>query len=182
MGRRIDDLADVSRATGVHVIAATGLHQATHCDADRCSRRCRCCATRERWRRCGAPRSRPPLESVRLPAPREADNAARCRVDHETAAVVPAPRQLSSTRARRCRWRADGRDPDTVPRSQHLVQIADWRARCRDLHRPARRRRHHVACQMRLAHPGTASRTASAVGAWAGGGCSFSGALLGGCR
>ncbi|MFB9199003.1 hypothetical protein ACFFWA_39190 [Actinomadura verrucosospora] len=106
MGRRIDDLADVSRATGVHVIAATGLHQATHYDADRCSRRCRCCATRERWRRCGAPRSRPPLESVRLAASREADNVVRCRVDHETAAVVPAPSQLPSTRARRCRWRA----------------------------------------------------------------------------
>ncbi|MFD0539053.1 hypothetical protein ACFQY7_40340 [Actinomadura luteofluorescens] len=34
MGRRIDDLADVSRATGVHVIAATGLHHAAHYDAD----------------------------------------------------------------------------------------------------------------------------------------------------
>lgn len=34
MGRRIDDLADASRATGVHVIAATGLHQAAHYDAD----------------------------------------------------------------------------------------------------------------------------------------------------
>jgi predicted metal-dependent phosphotriesterase family hydrolase len=32
MGRRLNDLADISRATGVHVIAATGLHQSVHYD------------------------------------------------------------------------------------------------------------------------------------------------------
>lgn len=33
LGRRIGDLADISRTTGIHVIAATGLHQAAHYDA-----------------------------------------------------------------------------------------------------------------------------------------------------
>jgi 5-phospho-D-xylono-1,4-lactonase len=32
MGRRIGDLADLSRQSGVHVIAATGMHQARHYD------------------------------------------------------------------------------------------------------------------------------------------------------
>lgn len=34
MGRRAQDLAGVSRATGIHVVAATGLHQARHYSAD----------------------------------------------------------------------------------------------------------------------------------------------------
>jgi phosphotriesterase-related protein len=34
LGRRVTDLAGVSRATGVHVIAATGLHQAAYYDRD----------------------------------------------------------------------------------------------------------------------------------------------------
>ncbi|MFF1790249.1 phosphotriesterase [Kitasatospora sp. NPDC058243] len=34
MGRGADSLARLSRVTGVHVVAATGLHQAAHCDPD----------------------------------------------------------------------------------------------------------------------------------------------------
>ena len=32
LGRRAADLRLLSRATGVHVVCATGLHQAAHCD------------------------------------------------------------------------------------------------------------------------------------------------------
>jgi phosphotriesterase-related protein len=35
LGRRVSDLARISRATGVHIVAATGLHQAVHYGADR---------------------------------------------------------------------------------------------------------------------------------------------------